>query len=59
MLLAVLPWTRLWTDNSILIGMPKLRAFLEINFVRGAVTGIGLLDIWLGIWEAVHFRDWQ
>ncbi len=57
MLLAILPWIRVWTDNSLILGYPALRAFLQHNFVRGAVTGIGLVDIWIGIWEAVHYRD--
>ena len=57
MLLAILPWTRVWTDNSFVMAYPKLRALLLEGWLRGAVSGIGLLDIWIGIWEAVHYRD--
>ncbi len=57
LLLTVLPWTRVWTDNSLLAVHPAWRAFLHNNFVRGLVTGLGLIDIWIGIWEAVHYRD--
>ena len=57
MLLAVLPWTRVWTDNSLVAAHPGWRAFLQDNFVRGVITGIGLVDVWIGIWEAVHYRD--
>lgn len=57
MLLTVLPWTRVWTDNSLLASHLSWRAFAQDNFVRGVVTGIGLIDIWIGIWEAVHYRD--
>lgn len=57
LLLAVLPWTRVWTENSIVIAYPWLREILQQNFVRGLVTGIGVLDVWLGIWEAVHYRE--
>lgn len=57
MLLAILPWTRVWTENGLVVAYPIIKAFLVQNFVRGAVTGIGLLDIWLGIWEAVHYRE--
>ncbi len=57
MLLAILPWTRLWTDNGLILPHPQLRAFLQQNFVRGIVSGVGLVDIWIGIWEAVHYRD--
>lgn len=57
MLLAVLPWTRIWTDNSLLAAHPAWRALVLDNFVRGIITGIGLVDVWIGIWEAVHYRD--
>jgi hypothetical protein len=57
MLLSVLPWTRLWTNNSLLAAHPAWRAFLQDNFVRGVITGLGLIDIWIGIGEAVHYRD--
>jgi hypothetical protein len=57
MLLAVLPWTRVWTENSLLTAYPSLRAVLQLSFVRGTVTGLGLIDIWLGIREAVVYRD--
>ena len=57
MLLSVLPWTRLWTNNSLVIDFPRWNAVLQMNFVRGLVTGIGLVDIWIGVWEAVRYRD--
>ncbi len=55
--LAVVPWLPIWTNNSIVIGYPALRSFIGQNFIRGMVTGIGLLDIWLGIWEAVSYKE--
>lgn len=57
LVLAVLPWRPVWTDNSIVIAYPALRSFLGNNFVRGVVTGVGLLDLWVGIWDAVHYRE--
>jgi hypothetical protein len=57
MLLAVLPWTRLWTNNSLLMELPRLNGILQLNFTRGVVTGVGLVDIWIGIWEAVRYRE--
>ena len=57
MLLAILPWTTVWNQNSFLAAYPGLRSFVQNNFVRGIATGLGLVDIWIGIWEAVHYRD--
>jgi hypothetical protein len=57
LVLAVLPWTAVWTENNIIIGFPRLRSLLSTGFVRGLATGLGLLDLWIGISEAVHYRD--
>jgi hypothetical protein len=56
-ILTVLPWTRLWTDNSLLISFPAFKEFLNHNFVRGLVSGLGLIDIWMGVAEAVTYRE--
>lgn len=56
-ILVVLPWTRIWTGNSILLSYPALREFLMNGFVRGAITGLGLVDLWMGISEAVSYRE--
>ncbi|MGH9547610.1 MAG: hypothetical protein ACRD23_20555 [Terriglobales bacterium] len=56
-LLVILPWRPEWTDNHFLLGSPGLRAFVSSGFVRGLCSGLGLLDIWIGFWEAVHFQD--
>jgi hypothetical protein len=55
--LIVLPWTHIWTDNSLLIRNLTLRSLVLQNFVRGLVSGLGVVNIWMGIWEAVQYRD--
>lgn len=57
MLLAVLPWTPIWVNNGLVVAHPLLKSILQGNFVRGLVTGFGFVDIWIGIWEAVHYKD--
>lgn len=57
MLLVALPWTRIWTENALLTGSPALRAFTQSAAVRGAVSGLGFVDMWLGIWEALSYRE--
>ena len=56
-LLVILPWRPEWTDNHFLLGSPGLRTFVSNGFVRGLCSGLGLLDIWIGFWEAVHYHD--
>ncbi|HYX70937.1 MAG TPA: hypothetical protein VE825_17510 [Terriglobales bacterium] len=57
MALVVLPWSPQWTENSLLAPYPGLRSFLRLDFVRGLVSGLGLLDLWFGISEAIHYRE--
>jgi hypothetical protein len=56
-MLAVLPWKQIWTTNPLVLRYPGLRAFLGNNFVRGIFSGLGLVDLWIGIWEAVHYSE--
>ena len=56
-LLVILPWRPEWTDNRLLFSNPGLRAFVANGFVRGLCSGLGLLDIWIGFWEAVHYHE--
>jgi len=56
-LLIILPWTPEWTDNSLLLSYPGLRMVVTNGFVRGLCSGLGLLDIWIGFWEALHYHE--
>lgn len=56
-LLVILPWRPEWTDNRLLLTNPGLRAFVSNGFVRGICSGLGILDIWVGFWEATHYSE--
>ena len=56
-LLVILPWRPEWTDNRLLFAYPGLRAFVANGFVRGICSGLGLLDIGIGFWEAIHYSE--
>lgn len=59
-LVMVLPWwTRIWDHNMFIQARPRLAAVLYNGAVRGLISGLGLLDIWIGISEAVHYRDYR
>jgi hypothetical protein len=57
LILVVLPWTHVWTDNGLLLRNLSLRSFASLNFVRGVVSGLGFINVWMGISEAVHYRE--
>jgi hypothetical protein len=56
-LLVILPWTPEWTDNYLLLSYPWLRTVVSTGFFRGLCSGLGVLDIWIGFWEALHYRE--
>ncbi len=56
-LLVILPWTPEWTDNYLLLSFPWLRTFISTGFFRGLCSGLGLLDIWIGFSEALHYHE--
>jgi hypothetical protein len=56
-LVLLLPWTRLWTDNSLLASWPGLHFLINLTFIRGMISGIGLVDIWMGVSDALSLRD--
>lgn len=59
-LVTVLPWwTRVWDHNMFVQARPALAAVLHRGAVRGIISGLGLLDIWIGISEAIHYRDYR
>ena len=57
-IVTVLPWWRaVWDHNMLFLGHPNLWAVLRLGPVRGIISGLGLLDIWIGISEAIHYHD--
>lgn len=52
LILTVAPWTGWWDANYILPPHPAIRALVLSAFTRGAVTGLGLVNILLALQEA-------
>jgi len=44
----VLPWSAFWERNYFALMWPAVRPILTNNFVRGAVTGLGVVNLWAG-----------
>ena len=45
MLLIVLPWSAFWERNYFGYEWPTVRSLLTNNFVRGAVSGLGVVNL--------------
>jgi hypothetical protein len=63
-LLVILPWvpSPSWNENYLLVlaadkmNWPWLALAMKSGYARGAVTGLGLLNILLGVWEIINFK---
>jgi len=66
--LTLLPWMSFgvigdWGDNYLLAfvsektNLPILRKTVASGWIRGAVTGLGILNLFLAFWEMAHFRQ--
>lgn len=51
LLLIVVPWSNYWDRNYFAAVIPQLRPFLINNFVRGAVSGLGVVNLIAGVSE--------
>jgi hypothetical protein len=49
--LALVPWSAYWDRNYFAESLPWLRELVTNNFVRGAVTGLGLVNLAVGLGE--------
>jgi hypothetical protein len=57
--LIALPWMHMWSDNRFFALYPTLGSFAESGAVRGIISGLGFLNLWIAISEAFHYRDGQ
>ncbi len=47
----LIPWSAFWERNYFVDWSPVLSELLNSNYTRGAVTGLGLLNIWSALAE--------
>lgn len=59
-LLTLLPWSpRYWDQNAWLMGHPVIDNVMIQGWMRGVISGIGLVDVWIGVSELLHYRDFR
>jgi len=54
--LIMFPWSTPWNDNLFLNSIPGLKDILMSYYTRGAVSGLGFVNVLVAIGEAWHFR---
>ncbi len=55
LLLVVLPWSSFWEHNYFALRWPGLRAILANNLGRGAVSGLGVVNLFAGFADLAYF----
>lgn len=52
------PWSRMfWDQNPLFLRYPSLSQWASYGAVRGIISGLGLLNLWIAFREAVRHRD--
>jgi hypothetical protein len=52
------PWSRvLWDQNPLFMQFPALGIYAANGAVRGLVSGLGLLNLWIAFHDALRHRD--
>jgi hypothetical protein len=57
LILVFLPWTRVWEFNRFFLYYAHVSRLMESGAVRGVVSGLGLLNLWIAISEAMHHKE--
>ena len=51
LLLILIPWSAFWDRNYFVESVPSLHALLTNNFVRGAISGLGVVNLLAALGE--------
>jgi hypothetical protein len=52
------PWSHMfWDQNPLFVQYPTLSIYAAHGAVRGIISGLGLLNLWIAFHDAVRHRD--
>jgi hypothetical protein len=52
------PWSHIfWDQNPLFAQFPAISIFAANGAVRGMVSGLGLLNLWIALQDAIHHGD--
>lgn len=54
--LLVFPWSEYWENNFFTTWTPGLRDFWESSYVRGGVSGLGVVNVFISFTELFRLR---
>lgn len=51
------PWSGFfWDQNPLFMQFPQLGVIAASGAVRGLISGLGLLNLWIALQDAMHYR---
>jgi hypothetical protein len=52
------PWSPMfWDQNPLFVQFPTLSIYAANGAARGLISGLGLLNLWIALQDAIHFRN--
>lgn len=52
------PWSPLfWDQNPLFVQFPTLSIYAANGAVRGIISGLGLLNLWIAFQDAIRYRE--
>lgn len=57
LILVFVPWMHFWTYNRFLLYFAPLAHITTTGAFRGIVSGLGLLNFWIAISDALHHKE--
>ena len=54
--LLIFPWTESWDNNYFSGLMPQMKSFWDNLYVRGAVSGLGVVNLYISLVEIYRLR---
>jgi len=52
-----LPWLEIWDNNYLTFHLPVLRRVIINPFLKGAVLGLGIVNLFIGFKEIANLRN--
>ena len=54
--LLIFPWTEYWDNNYFATLAPALRQYWDNMYVRGAISGLGVINLYISLVEVFRLR---
>lgn len=59
LILLFIPWSVFWERNFFAESLPLVHAVIKNNFMRGAISGIGVLNLLAGLADLRTLIPWE